>query len=208
MPDKQMEHPDEAQDQVQIDANLQQLIEELTPVLEMLIQKNHELEEKVSQLEDILMNKIIGGLGKAKRGEDLNALKGKYGDQFKDLLDYKKAVHGADPEGFFNELLDQLQGAEDPDSLVKGHLDRMTGERDAHKALLLGGAKPDAAVEVKAEGEPEAVKEAVSEVPEQVERAVEAAPKKEEKDEGPAVGSPEYFKRYKGKGKPSSKAQK
>lgn len=198
-----MNHPDEAQDQVQIDANLQQLIAELEPVLMHLLQQNQDLAQKVSELEDLVMNKMIGGLVSAKRGSDLEALKSKYGEMFAPHLDYKKAVHGADPEGFWEALLDQMKGGPEDDEMIQGHLGRMNDEMEQHKALLLG--KPAAAVEVKAEGEPEAVKEAAQKVPEQVENAVEAAPEK--KEESPAVGSKEYFSRYKRKGKPSSKAQ-
>jgi hypothetical protein len=196
------EHPDAKEDQAQIDANLQQLISELTPVLEHLLQQSQMLRDRVDALDDTLNNKLIGGLGKVKRGNDLSALKGKYGDQFKDLLDYKQKVHGADPEGFFEQLLDQLQGGgvEDEGGHISSLLEKMNAEREGHKALLMG--KPEAVMKVEAAGEPEAVKEAAEQVPETVEKAVE-----EKKDEAPAVGSPEYFKRYKGK-KTSSKGPK
>lgn len=199
--DMEKGHPDAPQDQAQIDANLQALIGELTPVLQYLI-------EKVDTLEKTLMDTVIGGLSKAHRDEGIMGLKGKYGDQFKDLLDYKHAVHGADPEGFFGELHDLLQGGGDESQIIQMIMEALTKEREDHKSLLLG--KPEASVEVSAQGEPEAVQEAAEQVPEVVEQAVEAAPepekKEEKKDEEPAVGSPEYFKKHGRKAK-ASKAQ-
>jgi len=185
-------HPDEAQDEVQIDSNLDQLVQELSPILIMLSQRVDELQKKVDEQQDFLMNKFIGGLKGAYRGSEVSRLKGAYGDKFADLLDYKNKVHGADPEEFYGSMFDQLQDGGDETELVQQLLDRLTGERDAHKALFMG--KPDATMEVKAEGEPEAVQEAAEKVPEVVEQAVE---------EEPAVGSPEYFKKHGRKAKAS-----
>lgn len=203
MAEENMAHPDEAQDQAQIDANLQQLIQELTPVLDMLMGKIQEQEQKIAQLEETLYDKMIGGLTSAKRASDVMGLKERHGGKFDELLKYYQGVHGADPEQFYDGLLDHIGGG-DEDSAIVALLERMTGERDAHKALLMGG-EPEAAVKVEAAGEPEAVQQAAEEVPAAVEKATEKA--KEVKEEKPAVGSKEYYKRIKGKGAPSSKAQ-
>lgn len=201
--DMEKGHPDAPQDQAQIDANLQQLISELTPVLQYLM-------EKVDSLEDMVQNKLIGGLTSAYRQESVSGLKGKYGEQFKDLLDYKKAVHGADPDGFFEELHDLLQGGGNEEEIIQMLLAHMGKERDDHRALLLGKPEevaPEAELTVEASGEPEAVQEAAEQVPEVVEKAVEAAPEEKKEDKEPAVGSPEFFKKHGRKAKASKARQ-
>lgn len=201
------DHPDEAQDQAQIDTNLNDFVQQLVPILQAMA-------EKIDYLEDRVDNQLIGGLSKAyadkAKGERIEGLKGKHGARFQELLGPLAEATGEDPESFWDELHGKMgelgvgEGDED------GFMDQIHGHLSAKKeamlkALMSAGGAPDAAVEVKAMGEPEAVAEAVPKAAEKVKEAVKAP---EKKSEAPAVGSPEFFAQARRGPKAPPKARK
>lgn len=200
------DHPDAAQDQAMMDDGLNGFVQQLVPILQAMA-------EKIDYLEDRVDNQLIGGLSKAyadkAKGDRITGLKGKHGERFSELLGPLSEATGEDPESFWDELHGKMGelgvGEGDEDSFMEQIFGHLSGKKEAMlKALMGAGGAPEAAVEVSAAGEPEAVAEAVPKAAEKVKEAVKAP----EKKEAPAVGSPEFFAQARGGRNAPPKARK
>lgn len=206
-------HPDAAQDQGQIDSNLAQLVQELAPILEHLMQK-------IDYLEDRLENQLIGGLqqeyAKKAKMDMIGGLKSRHGAKFQDLLAQLAQATGEDEDGFWDEL-HGMMGDRGIDEAGEGDFmdqihSHLSGKRDEMLKALQGAistaepvGEPEAIVKMEASGEPEAVAKGAEKAVEEVKKATSEAPKKEE---APAVGSKEYFQTARRGRKAPPKARK
>lgn len=190
---EEMKHPDVVQDTALVDQKIGELVQELAPVLQLILEKLDAVEKRVEE-------DIIGSLTKhwnaKQKSEKIAGLKGAHGEKFGDLISYLGGPHGASDDEFWEALHDRLgEGDMDEGSLIEALLSKMTGMRDHYMGA---GAKPDAEVTVEAAGEPEAVQEALEQVPEVAPEVTEPegekAPEPEKEEEAP-VGSAKFFEK-------------
>lgn len=188
---EETKHPDVVQDSALIDQKIGELVQELAPVLQHILEKLDSVEKRV---EEDLIGSIVKHHTAKQRSEKIAGLKGAHGEKFGDLISYLGGPHGASDDEFWEALHDRLgEGDMDEESLIAQLLSSMTGMRDHYMG---GGKKPDATVEVQAAGEPEAVQEALEQVPEVAPEVVAEPEKAEEpKEEEAPVGSAKFFEK-------------
>lgn len=213
------EHPDAMQDQQQIAGQMQ-------PSMEMIGSALQYLDQRISDLAKFVYEDMVGGLDKAykdqDRSEKLGAFTGRHHERFGPLVKSLSAIDSGDAWGPMFDKMNELGIGEDKEQefmdMMYTHLDgikekllqSLTGEPAVEAGMDVpegeGGEPPmvepapDASVQVAAEGEPEAISEGL----ERAADVVKAAPKK--KEEEPAVGSPDFFKKY-GRGRSATRGR-
>lgn len=182
-----IEQSDMAQDTSLIDQKIGELVQELAPVLEQILEKLNALEDRV---EKDLIGGLKGAFEQKVKGETISGLKERHGGKFGDLISYLGTPHGADEEGFWDSVYGQLKsGQMDEEELMSAVLSHMNGLRDHYQGKKAEEAiSPDAVVDIQASGEPGAVQEALEAVP-------EVAPVVTEPEEEPVPGSAKFFEK-------------
>ena len=169
--------------------------EDLTKVVQMLMEWKERMDERTVKLEKVVMEEIVGGVEDLYKNnmhmKDLDDLKGKYGSLFEPHMG---AISEMYPDvDLYEELLKEKEGYPDEEAFG-GRMNEIAGALKAKLDKIRG--VPEAVPEEAAlEGEPEAVE------------AEEKATGKEEgtnEPESPEVDVVETIKRMKSKKNPLS----
>lgn len=142
---------------------MEERIEALCAVVELMVEKLEALDGRMAKLESTVMDDIIGGVTKLYnenlRMENIEGLKGKYGELFGDMNETFGELYDADLWEKLQDLLDELReesGDEYNDEMGDAKIREIATQLAAKIAKVKGEeAEPEAEVTVVAEGEAE-----------------------------------------------------
>jgi hypothetical protein len=140
--DVKVDHPDQAQDE--------EMLEPIIKVLDIVISKLEELEERLEKNEKLVVDDLFGGIDKMyksnMRSKSVDGLRGKYGEMFNPHMEALKEL--APDEDLYEALHDMLEPMRGQEGFNEDEFVGNASKAIADKIAKIRGDKPTDGVAV------------------------------------------------------------